>query len=422
MSPTELAPAFFLACVVILLACRLAGWLLRGLGQPPVVGEMVAGVVLGPSLLGWLAPDVMRVVFPEELRPVLYVAGQIGLVVFMFQSGYEFRLDRVRRVARPAAVVSAAGVLLPLLFGAALTWMAAGSVEVFPADVPLPVSALFVGVTLAITAFPMLARIITERGLAGTRFGALSLACGALDDAVAWVLLAGVLSIAAGSGGPFVLAIGGTALFVLALAGVLRASARIQALVRRLAPEHLLLAVVAVLFLAAWYTDVIGLYAVFGAFSLGVVLPKSPAVDAAVHALKPVSALFLPLFFTYSGLNTNLALLVEPGLLLFAVAAVAVAIAGKLGACWAAARAVGEPGPVAIRVGALMNARGLMQLIAVNVGLAAGIVTPALFSVLVVIALVTTIMASPLLILFDRWPRTRLPEPADELAAGSARS
>lgn len=417
MTPTELAPAFFLAAIVILLACRLVGRVLRAFGQPPVVGEMVTGVVLGPSVLGLLAPGVEQAIFPDELRPVLYVVGQIGLVVFMFQAGYEFRVDRMRQVARSASLVSVAGVLTPMLLGVALAVLAAGHVDMYPPGVPLLVSALFVGVTLSITAFPMLARIITERGLSGTRFGSLSLAAGALDDAVAWVLLAGVLSISAASIGPFALAAGGSAVFVLVLVAVVRSAGRLDRAVQRLAPENLLMVVVVAVFLAAWYTDTIGLYAVFGAFSLGVVLPRSEQVDAAVRTVKPVATVFLPLFFTYSGLNTDLALLVDSGVLLFAVGAVVAAIAGKLGACWAAARLVGEPNSVATRVGALMNARGLMQLIAINVGLAAGIVTPQLFSVLVLVALVTTIMATPLLTLIDRRERRSTPVPEREPVA-----
>ncbi|MEU6130318.1 cation:proton antiporter [Saccharopolyspora sp. NPDC047091] len=417
MTPTELAPTFFLAAIVILLACRLVGRVLRAFGQPPVVGEMVTGVVLGPSVLGLLAPGVEQAIFPDELRPVLYVVGQIGLVVFMFQAGYEFRVDRMRQVARPASLVSVAGVLTPMLLGVLLAVLAAGHVDMYPPGVPLLVSALFVGVTLSITAFPMLARIITERGLTGTRFGSLSLAAGALDDAVAWVLLAGVLSISAASIGPFALAAGGSAVFVVLLVAVVRSAGRLDRAVRRLTPENLLMAVVLAVFLAAWYTDTIGLYAVFGAFSLGVVLPRSEQVDAAVRTVKPVATVFLPLFFTYSGLNTDLALLVDSGVLLFAVGALVAAIVGKLGACWAAARLVGEPNSVAARVGALMNARGLMQLIAINVGLAAGIVTPQLFSVLVLVALVTTIMATPLLTFLDRRERRRTPDPEPEPVA-----
>ncbi|MGO1054806.1 cation:proton antiporter [Crossiella sp. CA198] len=407
MSNTELAPAFFLAVVVILVTCRLVGWALRALGQPPVVGEMVAGVVLGPSVLGLIAPAAEAALFPQQLRPVLYVVGQIGLVVFMFQAGYEFRVDRLRAVARSATAISLAGVLAPLLLGIGLTVVADGLVDVFPDNVSLTVSALFVGVALSITAFPMLARIITERGLTGSRFGSIAMASGALDDAVAWVLLAGVLSIAGGSAGPFAVAIGGTLGLVLILTLLARGSNRVAALAGRVTAENLVLVLVIALFLAAWYTDVIGLYAVFGAFSLGVVFPRSEAVDQAVHTLRPVGAVLLPLFFTYSGLNTDFGLLFHTDLLLFTLACVLAAVAGKFGACWLAARLTGEEPAVAVRVGTLMNARGLMQLIAINVGLAAGIVTKELFSALVVVALVTTMMATPMLSFWDRRDRRR---------------
>jgi K+:H+ antiporter len=407
MSATDLAPAFFLALIVILVTCRLVGWVLRALGQPPVVGEMIAGVVLGPSVLGLLAPGVEAAVFAQPVRPVLYVVGQLGLVVFMFKAGYEFRTDQVRRVAGPAAAISGAGVVVPLLLGVALTVAARGHVPIFPGGVPFVVSAGFLGVTLAITAFPMLARIITERGLSGTRFGSIALACGALDDVVAWVLLAAVMSLRASSAGPVALAVGGAVVLVGALTVAARARRRMTEASERVAPERLLLALVVVLFLFAWYTDKIGLYAVFGAFSLGVAFPRSAAVDRAVTTITPVATVFLPLFFTYSGLNTDFGLLVRPAVLLFTVGALLAAVVGKFGACWAAARITGEPGAIAVRVGTLMNARGLMQLIAINVGLSAGIVTPALFSVLVVVALVTTVMATPLLTWWDRRDRRR---------------
>lgn len=421
MSTTELAPAFFLAVVVILLVCRATGWVLRLLGQPPVVGEMVAGVLLGPSALGLLAPDVEDALFPQELRPVLYTAGQIGLVIFMFRAGYEFRPDRIRPVARSAAVVSAAGIVVPLGLGAGLALAGRDAVDISPPDVSPAVSALFVGVTLAITAFPMLARIITERGLTGSRFGSLALAAGALDDAVAWVLLAGVLSMDRGSAGPFAEVVAGSVGLVLVLALVVRGRERVAALAERRSPDEVLLATVAVLFLAAWYTDEIGLYAVFGAFSLGVCFPRSPAVDRAVDTLTPVGgAVFLPLFFTYSGLNTDFGLLVDATVLWFTAGCVLAAVTGKFGACWLAARWAGENQPVALRVGTLMNARGLMQLIAINVGLAEGIVSPPMFSVLVVVALVTTVMATPVLSLLDRRDARRGPPHAPAPAAGGA--
>ena len=400
MTPTELAPRFFVAVAVILIFCKAVTWLLAKVGQPPVVSEMLAGVLLGPSLLGLLFPGVQAALFPPALYPVLYVVGQIGLVLFMFQAGYAFASHRVGRLAGTAGAISLAGIVVPFTLGVLLVLVTGDAVRIRPDGVSLGVSATFVGVALAITAFPMLARIITERGLAGTRFGSLSLACGAIDDMVAWIALAAVLAAASGKAGPAFVTVGGAILFGVAawLGG-----RRVTGALLRLTEPARLLGVVALLFMVAWYTDEIGLYAVFGAFVVGVVMPHGEAADKVVDTLTPVaSALFLPLFFTFSGLRTEFGLLGDPAVLLFAVACVALAIAGKFGACWAAARLRGEPRPVALRVGALMNARGLMQLIALNVGLEAGIVNSSLFTVLVLVALVTTLMTTPLLTWMDR--------------------
>lgn len=400
MTPTELAPRFFVAVAVILIFCRFVSWLLAKVGQPPVVSEMLAGVLLGPSLLGLFFPGVQAALFPPALYPVLYVVGQIGLVLFMFQAGYAFSGHRVVRLAGTAGSISLAGVTVPLTLGVLLVLVTDNAVRMRPAGVSVGVSAAFVGVALAITAFPMLARIITERGLAGTRFGSLSLASGAIDDLVAWIALAVVLAFASGEAGPALVTAGGAVLFGLAawLGG-----RRVTGALLRLSEPARLLGVVALLFVVAWYTDEIGLYAVFGAFVVGVVMPHGDAAGKVVDTLTPVaSALFLPLFFTFSGLRTEFGLLGDPAVLLFAVACVALAIAGKFGACWAVARLRGEPQPVALRVGALMNARGLMQLIALNVGLEAGIVNSSLFTVLVLVALVTTLMTTPLLAWMDK--------------------
>jgi Kef-type K+ transport system membrane component KefB len=264
------------------------------------------------------------------------------------------------------------------------------------------VAAAFVGVTLAITAFPMLARIITERGHAGTRHGTLALASGAIDDACAWMLLAVVLAAASGTVTGALVTVGGTALFGLVLATAGRWGTRRLMDVDRLGNQGRLLAVVTLLFGIAWYTDEIGLYAVFGAFATGVVMPRTERTEELVRTLSPLGVVLLPLFFTYSGLHTQFGLLGDPAVLAFAAAAVVAAVVGKFAACWAAARLRGESQPVAIRVGALMNARGLMQLIALNVGLEAGIVPPALFTVLVLVALVTTLMTTPVLSWIER--------------------
>ncbi|MET8851330.1 cation:proton antiporter [Amycolatopsis sp. NPDC004625] len=403
MSPSEAAPIFFLAVVVILVVVRLVCLVAVKLGQPPVVGEMISGVLLGPSLLGLLLPDVQAALFPDGIRSLLYVGGQIGLVIYMFGAGYEFNVGSVRESRKSVAAISSAGTLVPLALGVGVavvgtTWVGIGKEGVSPVT-----SAAFVGVALAITAFPMLARIITERGIASTKFGSLALACGALDDVLAWLLLAVVLGMHAGSAGPVALALGGGVLFaglVFTIGRRLLAKAMNS---ERMGVDQRVLVTAMALFAAAWFTDKIGLYAVFGAFCVGIAFPRTPTADAVLAKIMPIGRIvFLPLFFTYSGLNTRFALLADPKLLAFAVLCVVVAIVGKLGASWGAARLAGEPPAIASRVGVLVNARGLMQLIALNVGLAAGIVSPALFTVLVLVALVTTIMTAPVLGWLDR--------------------
>jgi len=403
VTPTELAPRFFIAVAVILIFCKAVAWLLGKVGQPAVVSEMLAGVLLGPSLFGLLLPSGQNAVFPTQLYPLLYVVGQVGLVIFMFQAGYAFTAHRVTGLGSTAGLVSLAGVTAPLALGVLLVLATAGVVPIQAEGTSLGVSAAFVGVALAITAFPMLARIITERGQAGTRHGTLALASGAIDDLVAWIMLAVVLAVASGKAGPAAVTVGGAILFGLLLWFAGRRAAVALMGSDRLTERTRLLGVVALLFVVAWYTDEIGLYAVFGAFAVGVIMPRTARTDQVVDTLTPVAAtVFLPLFFTYSGLRTEFGLLGEPAVLLFAVACVTVAIVGKFGACWAAARLRSEPNGVALRLGALMNARGLMQLIALNVGLEAGIVNRSLFTVLVLVALVTTLMTTPLLSWIER--------------------
>jgi Kef-type K+ transport system membrane component KefB len=416
VKPTELAPAFFIAVAVILIFSKGVSWLLGKAGQPPVVSEMLAGVLLGPSLLGLLLPGVEHWLFPAPLLPILYVVGQIGLVLFMFQAGYSFAGHRPTRMAGTAGAVSVAGVTAPLVLGVLLVYLTDSLAPVRKEGTSIAITAAFVGVALAITAFPMLARIITERGIEGTRHGSLSLASGALDDMVAWIMLAVVLAFASGKPGGAILTAGGAVVFIVVLwlggrraAGTLMTSDRIG-------DRGRILGTVALLFAVAWYTDKIGLYAVFGAFAAGVVMPHTERTDKVVDTLTPIASIvFLPLFFTFSGLRTEFGLLGDPAVLLFAVGCVVVAIAGKFGACWAAARLRGEPNIVALRVGALMNARGLMQLIALNVGLEAGIVGPSLFTILVLVALVTTIMTTPLLSWIERREAKRTAESSASL-------
>jgi Kef-type K+ transport system membrane component KefB len=416
VSATALAPRFFIAVVAILLFCRLVGWGIGRVGQPPVVGEMIAGVLLGPSLLGEIAPSLENELFPAALRPVLYVAGQIGLVAFMFQAGHEFRSHLNRSIVRSAVAVSSAGIVTPLILGALLAIGARGRVDIFVSKVPANSTEAFVGVALAITAFPMLARIITERGLTGTRYGSLAMASGALDDVVAWCLLAGVLAAASGRPKPILVALGGAVLF-----GVFVLFLARRLLERALRPgavgdDTRILLVAAMLFGSAWFTDEIGLYSVFGAFCIGMAMPATVTAERTVATMSTnTRIIFLPMFFVYSGLNTRFALLSNRPLLIFSLLAILAAVIGKFAAAWIAARLSGEPNSVAARLGALMNARGLMQLIALNVGLQAGIVNSELFTALVLVALVTTLMATPALTLFDRWLPVTEPGPVPDL-------
>jgi Kef-type K+ transport system membrane component KefB len=400
MNPFQISVLFFLQLAVVLVVCRLVAALARRLGQPPVVGEMIAGVALGPSLLGLLAPDLQIRLFPPESRPVLFCGAQLGLVLYMFIVGLEFRLDLVRGRLRTALAVSLSGILAPFALGCAIaTWMLHLGGFFQPA-VTLLQAAPYLGAAMAITAFPMLARIIVERGLAGSSVGALALAAGAIDDAAAWCVLALVLASFAGAPSIALLAIGGGLGFAALMLGLgPRVLATVAARAQRgESADHAMFGLVLVLLmLSAWFTDSIGIYAVFGAFLLGAAVPRGPFAGRVRAKIEPLTVqLLLPLFFVYSGLNTRFDLVTDPALWLVAAVVLAAAVLGKAGACYLAARSCGESHREAMGVGSLMNARGLMELIILNIGLERGLITPALFSIMVLMAVVTTLMATPM--------------------------
>ena len=400
MTNAELSVAFFLQMAIIIAACRIVGWLAkRYLGQPQVVGEMIAGVILGPSLFGLLAPDLQAALFPEESRSILFVGAQLGVGLYMFLVGLGFRRDHFRANAKSAAAVSLAGMAAPFLVAVALApWLVAEGL--FGQGVQTWQAMLFMGAAISITAFPMLARIIHERGLGGTRLGSLSLAAGAIDDAGAWCVLAIVL--ASFGAGPMVavtaIAGGGAfALFMLTLGPKLLAPlGRIVEWEGLLSPT--MLGIVLILFmLSAWAMDAVGIHAVFGGFILGVAMPRGLLGEEIRRQLEPFAVLvLLPMFFTFSGLNTQLTMVNSLGLLAVTVVILLGSILAKGGACWAAARLTGQDNATAMGIGALMNARGLMELIIINIGLQKGVIGPALFSILVLMAIITTLMASPL--------------------------
>lgn len=399
--PAATAIHFFLELAAILATCRVVGLIAQRVGQPQVVGEMIAGVVLGPSLLGQLAPGVQQALFPPgPANVVLYTVAQIGLVLYMFLIGLNFDLELIKHRAGTAVAVSAAGVLTPLALGGlvAIPLLAGGGY--FEEGVAPILAMMFLGAAIAITAFPMLARIIFEKGLYGTPLGTLALACGATDDAISWCILAVVLAVHRGNPVMAVVAIGGGVIYTLVLLTIGRRALRVLGTFteRRNAVTPPVLSVVLILLMAcAWFTDVIGIYAIFGAFILGVAMPNGFFALRLTESLEPlVTTFLLPLFFVYSGLNTQIGLVNSPTLWVITLGLIVVAILGKGIACSVAARMRKVPLPEAVALGSLMNARGLIGLILLNIGLEAGIITRTLFTILVLVAIVTTLMASPI--------------------------
>ena len=391
----------FLVLALILIAAQSCGWAARRLlGQPPVVGEMIAGVLLGPSLLGLAFPSASALLFPLEVKRLLYVLAQLGVGLYMFVVGLGFDPATFRHHRGSAVAVSLSGMAAPFLLALLLTPWLMATPGLFAPRLTLAQAVLFTGACISITAFPMLARIIQERGLAGAPLGALALAAGAIDDAAAWAVLAIVL--ASFGDGPWVAvkAIGGGLAFALLVIG---AGRRALAPLARFTPEAGLAAALILFLLAAFAMDWVGMHAVFGGFLLGVAMPRGAFAEGLRARIEPVTvALLLPIFFTYSGLSTQLALVADPALALLALAVLVASIAAKFGACWLAARLTGQDQPTALGIGALMNARGLMELIIINIGLQRALIGPPLFAMLVVMAIVTTLMAAPMFELVQR--------------------
>ena len=400
MTGPQLSVHFFLQMFVILAACRIVGALARRLGQPQVVGEMIAGVLLGPSLLGLFLPAWQQQLFPPDSLKILYVGAQLGVGLYMFLVGLEFNTPLLASRVRSAVAVSISGMVAPFALGMLLALWLIQQPGLFAPTASRFEAMLFLGAAMSITAFPMLARIIHERGLTGTTLGTLALAAGAIDDMAAWCVLAIVLA-SFGGGAPVVIKaiLGGIAYGVFVLTIGRRLLAWLGPAAERagkVTPAMLALVLMCFM-LGAWTTDAIGIHAVFGGFLLGVAMPRGRFSTELARQLESFTViLLLPMFFTYSGLNTRLDMVNSGPMLLLSGVILAAAILGKAGACWAAARLNGEDNRTALAIGALMNARGLMELIILNIGLQQGLIQPALFSVMVLMAIVTTLMASPL--------------------------
>lgn len=385
-----------LLLALVMILARLLGAALRALGQPAVIGEVLAGIVLGPSILGRLSPELAGLIVPPGIAPQLAVLAEVGVILFMFVIGLELDTTLLRQRVRATLAIAHASIAVPFALGcAAALWL-------YPryayGDVPFTTFTLFMGVSLSITAFPVLARILRDRGLQQTELGIIVLTCAAMNDVAAWCLLAFVVAVARAEAASALTTTLLTVGYVALMLGVVRP------LIRRVAEaQHLTASVMPLVFVgvivSALATELIGIHALFGAFMLGAAIPHDSALAV---ALRPriedlVLSLFLPAFFALTGIRTEIGLVSTAEHWLVAGLIVVVASVGKLGGSALAARATGLSWRDASAVGALMNTRGLIELVVLNVGLDLGVLSPTLFAMMVIMALVTTAMTSPLL-------------------------
>ena len=393
--------------VVIIGAARAGGWLFARFGQPQVVGEIATGLLLGPSCLGRLTPELSASLFPAATTPVFSVLGQLGLIFLMFVVGLEFEFGHLRKVGRTAISVASAGIVLPFGMGAVLAWLIHQRVA---SEVSLPGFVLFLATALSITAIPILGRIMMEFGLTRTRLGVLTISAAAIDDAVGWILLAAVSAGVQGdfSAGPVLQMLALTVAFVAVVFLVIRplvlrwmlTAFPVESNEFRLVPFSVVLVLV---LLSAIATNLIGVFSIFGPFVLGAALWDAEPLQRAVrHRVEEfVTAFFLPVFFTYTGLRTNIGLLTSVDLWLMAAAITGVAIVGKSLGCGVASRIGGLSWRESAGVAVMMNTRALMGLIAINVGRELGVIPDAVFCMLVIMAIVTTVVTAPILARLD---------------------
>ncbi len=392
-------PLLVVQLLLIIGLARLCGRAAESLRQPAVMGEIAAGIMLGPSLLGHFAPGASAAIFPESSLGVLRLLGQIGVIVYMFRVGLDVSPQHLRHRARSAVAVSHFSIVTPFLFGvlAALVLFRGYG----PPGVTFRPFALFMGIAMSITAFPVLARVLEARGLSNTPLGSTALTCAAVDDLTAWTMLAVVVTLVTAEGAGWLLAamlIAG-ALFVLLMISVVRSLVgRLLAADRPLTMSRSAV-VLAIAFASALFTELLGIHALFGAFLAGAIMPPDPKVREQLRGrIENAGAVFLlPLFFTLTGLRTNVGLLDDAGKWAVCGLLIAAATAGKLGGSMTAARWTGSSWYDSFVLGALMNTRGLMELIALNVGYELGILSASMFTMLVLMALVTTVLTGPLI-------------------------
>jgi Kef-type K+ transport system membrane component KefB len=402
-------------CIIIVTG-RAVGLLLKRLGQPTVIGETAGGILLGPSAFGALAPDLFARVFPPQSIASLLSLSQIGLVLFMFLVGLEFAPELMRGKKHAVVVISHTSIIVPFLLGAGLAFYLYPRVA--DPHVTFRSFTLFLGIAMSITAFPVLARILAERNLTKTHIGNTAIACAAVDDVTAWCILAFVVMLAR-AGDPTQLAVQ----LVLIAVYVLVMIFIVRPLLKKVAPsrvtETALAAVLLLVLGSSWITEELGIHALFGAFLVGAIMPREGALNEAIipHVRGVTSVLFLPLFFAVTGLRTNIGALQSAEMWICCALVLAVAIAGKLGGATLSAATVGFSWRESAAIGLLMNTRGLMEMVVVNIGLEIGVVSASLFTMIVIMALVTTAMTTPLLDLL-----VKLPDPAVEPHFTASRS
>jgi Kef-type K+ transport system membrane component KefB len=394
-----------LALVVVIATARTMGWIFRNANQPPVVGEIIAGIVLGPSLLGRLAPGAEGYLFPSTVGPFLNIIAQVGVILYMFLVGLELDPALLRKRGHSTVAISHASIIAPFLLGATI------ALYLYPklstSDVPFTCFSLFLGVSMSVTAFPVLARILTDRGIHKTHMGAIALTCAAVDDVTAWCMLAFVVSVARAHATGAVMTIAMALGFIVLMIVVIRpAMVRLSLLYgnRGRLTQGVMAAIFIALLISASATELIGIHAVFGAFALGAVIPHDSGMarELTDRLEDIVIVLLLPAFFAYTGLRTQIGLVNGSEQWMMCVLIVIVASLGKFGGSAIAARITGLNWRDSSALGVLMNTRGLMELIVLNIGLEMNVISPTLFAMLVIMALITTFATTPILHLITR--------------------
>jgi Kef-type K+ transport system membrane component KefB len=384
--------------ILVTLAC---GTLARKLGQARVIGEIIGGILLGPSVFGRLAPASSHALFPQASMASFEILSTIGLILFLFLIGTEVNLEHLYRQRASAALSSALSILVPFALGALLA--SPLRARFAPPGVPSTPFVLFLGIAMSITAFPVLARILEERGIQTTKLGTTAILCAAVDDVVAWVILAIALALVGTGGGPASLAIRllGLLIYLVAMIGVVRPFAAWLLRFRRNKDfsMDLFCVMVAFAFASAAVTDALGVHPLFGAFLAGICFPRANSWQETIRGRLEmlISALLLPLFFALTGMRTRFDLLNKPSMWLWAAIVLAAATLGKIGGATLAARWTGQSWRESLALGALLNTRGLVELVVLNIGYNIGVFSPTLFTMLVLMALVTTMCTTPIL-------------------------